>query len=585
MGGVRCPYCHELSEDNEFCDFCGKSIDGAEQVESAQEEVLVLKKKWGQSVVSCHSTVSDYCPKRERFLKYADLIELPIKCEENEGKYILHFLDEGTVDLETWLNRKNKIEFKEAVNIIERVHKIVSELNFNEYILGSFDLSDFWMKDDDINTLRLRQIRPFIRVGSFTSNLKIGDFYAPEIKNEDLNNIGYWSDVFIIGKLLLTMLLWDRDLRDYAELRYLSHQIQLFSLDIPRELRYWVGKSTSIFIEDRYENAGEQFEALQRILEKNIERQDLIKNQCFFDHTEKSNVGLGKAAMISSENIEFSNEDSYLFLNGSEDINNALAIVADGISNCKYGSGYKASNWITNTAKELWEERSGEISSKERAEEFFKDLIKMSSEKIVDDALKDIPLNEEGKPEGHIFSSDIMGSTLAAVILIENKAYIASLGDSRIYLYHKEEGISLLNVDDNYINKCIKDNMTWSEIKTLENKSSLTKIVGGAETKSWPFTPSSVQVNVEEITLFEGETLMLCSDGVTDYITAIGHRTDEWNADFKIHQILMEESKENSPLDKIADRFIREANENGGGDNISVVLIKLSHKENLNNKL
>lgn len=582
MGKERCPYCHEISEDDEFCDFCGRSMM-ASPVEDVLEEDKPYKTKWTESTLKCHcitcNRYEDDFYKNQDYKELSDFMDIPINCEEDEEKITLYFLEKDEIDLDTWLHLKGKVSFEEAVSLVKRISKIISQLNLRGYILGYFDLSDFWMKKDDINTLKFRKVRPLMKKDESFSNYKLGQFYAPEVKNDETGGIGYSSDVFLMGKLLLALILEDKDLNDYGKMRYVSHQLELFTSEFPIEIRYWIGKSTSIFNEERYENVDVQMEALEYLLKRGEERKSNVYTNWELEYAFKSDIGFGKTPKDSKESYEFLNEDSYLYLEGSGDINNSLVIVADGISNCKYGSGYKASNVIIDTATELWNERSKDISDREQVEKFFVDLVKISSAKIVDEAMKDIPLSEENIPEGHILSSDIMGSTLVGALIVNNVAYTLSIGDSRIYLSDKGNSLSLLNIDDNYLNKCLKEKMPMEKIKVLENKSSLMNIIGGANTKEWPFKAVDTKCDIKEVNLLNDEILILCSDGVTDYINPIGHRSDQWNADFRIQEILSEESEKEHCLEKIAGRFIDEANNNGGGDNITIVLVKIISKD------
>jgi protein phosphatase len=168
-----------------------------------------------------------------------------------------------------------------------------------------------------------------------------------------------------------------------------------------------------------------------------------------------------------------------------------------------------------------------------------------------------------------------MGSTMVAVLLYGRKAYTVSIGDSRAYLWSEEVGVNLLHTDDNLINQAIVKGVPWDEVQEMESKNSLTRHLGMADVNQRPFRAVPLSVDVQEISLLEGESLLLCSDGLTDYLTPLGHRSDIWNADFQIDKILLKETNRQSSLPQQVNRLIEEANQNGGGDNITVMLIQV----------
>ncbi len=141
-----------------------------------------------------------------------------------------------------------------------------------------------------------------------------------------------------------------------------------------------------------------------------------------------------------------------------------------------------------------------------------------------------------------------MGTTLVAALIEGNNGYIFNVGDSRAYLFRKGK-IRQVTKDHSVIQELLdKGLISKEEAKTHPDRHVITMAIGTKES-----------VNPDTYTLYfdKGDILMLCSDGVTDMLT-----------DEELQEILGS-SKE---LNEIGMEIVKKANENGGKDNITVVL-------------
>ena len=144
-----------------------------------------------------------------------------------------------------------------------------------------------------------------------------------------------------------------------------------------------------------------------------------------------------------------------------------------------------------------------------------------------------------------------MGTTIVLVAVIYKKIYYISIGDSRLYyIDEKFNNIVQITEDDTYVNTLLKTNAI--EQKDVENhpqKHVLTKAIG-------VFKDVNAQVNL----LDENKGyLLLCTDGLTNMLD-----------NKSILQVLQLNKFEN-----VAEEYIKKANENGGVDNTTVIVIKL----------
>ena len=144
-----------------------------------------------------------------------------------------------------------------------------------------------------------------------------------------------------------------------------------------------------------------------------------------------------------------------------------------------------------------------------------------------------------------------MGTTVVAAQLTGSSYRIFWVGDSRAYL-HGPEGLRRLTADHSYVQRLLDQGViTAEQAKIHPERSVITQCLG---VEGLP----SVQVGETEGELYDGEVLLLCSDGLTEEVS---------EAD--IAAVLGEEA----PIREKAQHLIDKANANGGSDNITVVLI------------
>ena len=144
-----------------------------------------------------------------------------------------------------------------------------------------------------------------------------------------------------------------------------------------------------------------------------------------------------------------------------------------------------------------------------------------------------------------------MGTTFVAASLVENHVYIANVGDSRLYLIGRD--IRQITRDNSPVEDMVRMGvLEREEARTHYKKNVITKAIGVADDKT--STPDIFEIEVEN-----GDKLLLCSDGLTNMVE-----------DYDIKKIV----KDNDSIEDAVRELIRQANENGGKDNISAILIE-----------
>ncbi len=143
-----------------------------------------------------------------------------------------------------------------------------------------------------------------------------------------------------------------------------------------------------------------------------------------------------------------------------------------------------------------------------------------------------------------------MGTTLVAIVMLAHEAFVVWVGDSRIYLL-RDRILEQLTEDHSVYNELLKrKKMAREEIEKLPQKNAITRAIGVYEHTE----PDSLVVD-----LLPGDRFLLCSDGLSGYFE---EDLDELNR-------LLELKDANLA----AQELIAAANERGGKDNITTVVV------------
>ena len=141
-----------------------------------------------------------------------------------------------------------------------------------------------------------------------------------------------------------------------------------------------------------------------------------------------------------------------------------------------------------------------------------------------------------------------MGTTVVCAIVRDNQAYIVHAGDSRAYVINNGN-IRQITTDHSMVQDLLlRGKITSEEAEHHPNKNIITRAVG---------VNKAIEIDFEQIDLEDDDTLLICTDGLSNYVS-----NDEMLE-------LMSDGKHYA----FADRLVKKANENGGGDNITVVVI------------
>lgn len=145
-----------------------------------------------------------------------------------------------------------------------------------------------------------------------------------------------------------------------------------------------------------------------------------------------------------------------------------------------------------------------------------------------------------------------MGTTVVAALFFDNRVTVAHVGDSRLYRQRGDK-LERVTMDHSLLQELVHRGFySAEEANRAANKNYVTRALG---------VEPSVDVEVQEIPVAKGEVYILCSDGLSDMVE-----------DEDIHLTLTTFS---ANLDTVAKQLIQLANDNGGRDNISVVMASI----------
>ena len=142
-----------------------------------------------------------------------------------------------------------------------------------------------------------------------------------------------------------------------------------------------------------------------------------------------------------------------------------------------------------------------------------------------------------------------MGTTFVVAVIYGRSMYVANIGDSRLYLADRE--LKQVTRDHSYVEEMVQmGTLNREDARTNEYKNVITRALGGAEN----VIPDFFEIEIED-----NSRILMCTDGLTNMVT-----------DTEIESVM---SGHDDIMNK-ADKLVMMANQNGGKDNISVIIIE-----------
>lgn len=145
-----------------------------------------------------------------------------------------------------------------------------------------------------------------------------------------------------------------------------------------------------------------------------------------------------------------------------------------------------------------------------------------------------------------------MGTTLAAIYAHDGRVYIGHVGDSRVY-WHHGGALELMTMDHSWVNEQLQRNIiTEDEARNHRWRNVITRALGNRP---------ELEIDLKSVEPASGDSFLICSDGLTGMLR-----------DGEIAEIL---ARQSGDLEGACAALIDAANEAGGLDNISVILVRV----------
>lgn len=202
-----------------------------------------------------------------------------------------------------------------------------------------------------------------------------------------------------------------------------------------------------------------------------------------------------------------------------------------------YNGGEIASEMATKTVKEYIEKNIDNTGGdKDKIINMIRSAMEYANKLVYEKSLEDEQLTG-------------MGTTMEICLIIEDRLYIGHIGDSRIYRIRRGV-MQKLTEDHSYVQELVNEGtITPKEAEHHPKKNMLMKALGCT-----PF----VEPDIIERSIYTGDIIEMNTDGLTNMVPIK-----------EVQEIITQESE------NIVDNLINKANEAGGVDNITVVIIKM----------
>ena len=386
--------------------------------------------------------------------------------------------------------------------------------------------------------------------------------YAPELTKLIQRELSPRTDVYSLGALLYFLITGLDPSPELSRLTAKLPPIRIFEPHLPLGLDPILRRALSRLPEDRFPDPEAMCDEIDAIFALDAERRrEVVSPRLTTRFGSATDGGINK----STKNPR--NQDQF-FCALDEERELGLFLVADGVSNCEVGAGDRAAEYVVAAAESAWcvlAECATEtpIHSLDLGQ-LLTDIAQGANEAIAVEATE-IALHQW--PNGDVpDEARSMSSTAVGIFRRGREVTISNLGDSRAYLI-RDEWIDQITVDQDRRTQRLQRGQGLEAIANASGLGELTRAVGTSHWETDHFVASTMQPDLMTISLLPGDRILICSDGVPD---CIGPRSAE-----QIHEIVLAADR---PSRAVWNLLVA-ANENGGDDNITAILIDCKEEE------
>lgn len=574
-----CPACSFESEDPSWCDRCGAELHPAQleaaparprepilpgTVLGASPRSLVLEEVlhetpprvlWRAHVIETGQQLEVLeCPPGDELrpmpASLATVLRLPLWAETHHGRFWRAYAPETGRPLDELLRRAQPLEV--CIDVTLAVARAFAELHAAGH--AALGLHESQVRLQGVGA-RLCWEGPFPAFTEATAlRAPVRGFSAPEAYGRGEGRVTPASDVFVLTMLLYYLATGAPRIEEVAESGVELPALRDWRPDIPPGLEGVVRRGTARLGSRRTPDLAAFCNELALARTELTRRQSTPYTRLEHRLAVDGHIGINKQKQRPiNEDATFTRADGLLA--------KSLVLVADGVTHATLGTGNEASALVVAAAAERWPRllhsrlADGEMPPRV-AENVLGSLARAANTAI---ALRATELTVEPAPA----ASEVMASTLVLALLDGNRLHLLNLGDSRAYLFARGE-LERLTADHDVRHELLRERRSLFEVTGTRGGSQLTRFVGRMERREGAWQAVDPAPDFHHLTLLPGDRLLLCSDGVSDYVGGT-----EAEADAAIARALGEHR---DPA-RAAFELVVLANRGGGGDNITCIVV------------
>ena len=386
--------------------------------------------------------------------------------------------------------------------------------------------------------------------------------YAPELTKLIQRDLSPRTDVFSVGAILYSLITGLEPTPELSRMNGDLPPVRIFEPHLPLGLDPILARALSKLPENRYADPEALADAIDAVFALDTERRrEVVGPRICTRFGSASHGGINKSTKNPrNQDLFFCAENSTGEL--------GLFLVADGVSTCDLGTGDRAAEYVVAAAETAWcvlHERDIDVPLHDLDLADLLGQVFVGANEAISLEATELALLEY--PDGSVPADlRVMSSTAVALFRRGREVTIANLGDSRVYLI-RDEWIDQITVDRDRRTERLRRGQGLDAIVNASGLGDLTSAVGTSKWQEGGFVPVPAETDITTLNLLPGDRFLICSDGVPDCIGK--------NAAARIHEIVLNADR---PARAVWNLLVA-ANETGGDDNITAILIDCVEEE------